>query len=169
MDDADAMPLATRPYMPGYGILPAEDGPGLLPWSWALERLQSSHEYWLATTWPDGGPHVMPVWGVWRDGALWFSSGLGSRKARNLENDPQCVLTTDNPREPVVVEGEAERVLELEEIAAFNDTVNEKYGTHSSADFYDPATNGVWRVTPTWVFGLASDDFTGTPTRWEPS
>ena len=32
-------PNATRPYMPGYGILPATEGTGLLPWSWAVERL----------------------------------------------------------------------------------------------------------------------------------
>jgi len=102
MTDGDVTPQATRPFMPGYGIDPAHAGHGLLPWSWALERLRSSHEYWLATTWPDGGPHVMPVWGVWRDGALWFSSGLRSRKATNLAHDPRCVLTTDDARHPVV-------------------------------------------------------------------
>ena len=37
---------------------------GMLPWSWAEERLTRSHDYWCATTWPDGRPHVMPVWAV---------------------------------------------------------------------------------------------------------
>ena len=49
----------------------------------------------------------------------------------------------------------------------FNDTVNAKYDTSYTVDFYDPATNGVWTVRPTWVFGLDGDDFTGSPTRWE--
>ena len=71
-----------RPHMPGYGILPAGEGIGLLPWSWAVERLERSHDYWLATVWPDARPHVMPVWGVWREDALWFSSSKTSRKAR---------------------------------------------------------------------------------------
>ncbi len=51
--------------MPGYGLLDAAQGAGLLPWSWAVERLQRSHDYWVATVRPDGPPHVMPVWGVW--------------------------------------------------------------------------------------------------------
>ncbi len=34
-----ADPRASRPYMPGYGILDAASGKGLLPWSWASERL----------------------------------------------------------------------------------------------------------------------------------
>jgi hypothetical protein len=153
--------------MPGYGVLAAEEGRGLLPWSWAVERLRASHDYWLATSWPDGGPHVMPVWGVWRDDRLWFSSSLASRKARNLEHDPSCVLATDDAQQPVVVEGDAARVVDLAVIATFNDTVNAKYGTDYTADFYDPETNGVWQVEPSWVFGLVGDDFTGSPTRWE--
>ena len=74
--------------MPGYGVQPADEGTGLLPWSWAVERLTASHDYWLATTWPDGRPHVMPVWGVWWQDALWFSCGLRSRKARNIGARP---------------------------------------------------------------------------------
>ena len=34
-----AEPIGTRPHMPGYGTLDAEHGTGLLPWSWARERL----------------------------------------------------------------------------------------------------------------------------------
>ena len=71
-------PTASRPYMPGYGIAEPEDGQGLLPWSWAEERLVSSHDYWVATSRPDGRPHLMPVWGVWFDDAWWFSSGRRS-------------------------------------------------------------------------------------------
>jgi nitroimidazol reductase NimA-like FMN-containing flavoprotein (pyridoxamine 5'-phosphate oxidase superfamily) len=153
--------------MPGYGILPADQGRGLLPWSWAVARLRAAHDYWLATTWPDGGAHVMPVWGVWRDDAMWFSSSLGSRKARNLERDGRCVLTTDDAKSPVIVQGEAERVDDRGLLTAFNDTVNAKYDTNYTVDFYDPATNGVWTVRPTWVFGLVGEDFTGSPTRWE--
>ena len=68
-----AEPTASRPYMPGYGLLDATLGTGLLPWSWAVERLTRSHDYWVATVRPDGRPHVMPVWGIWMDDALWFS------------------------------------------------------------------------------------------------
>jgi hypothetical protein len=56
-------PKASRPYMPGYGILDAKSGSGLLPWSVAVERLTEARNYWIATTRPDGRPHAMPVWG----------------------------------------------------------------------------------------------------------
>ena len=60
-------PPADRPVMPGYGILPADQGSGLLSWAEAERRLTASHDYWVATVRPDGRPHVMPVWGVWAE------------------------------------------------------------------------------------------------------
>lgn len=62
--------------MPGYGILGPDQGSGLLSWAWAQQRLSESRNYWVCTVRPDGRPHVMPVWGVWDAGELWFSSGL---------------------------------------------------------------------------------------------
>ena len=93
--------------MPGYGVVAADAGSGLLPWSWAERQLVSSRNYWLSTSWPDGRPHSMPVWAVWHEGALWFSSSRRSRKSRNLARDPRCVLTTEDARQPVVIEGSA--------------------------------------------------------------
>ncbi len=58
------------PLMPGYGISDANSGKGLLEWSWATERLMKAHNYWLATTRPDGRPHCMPVWGIWLEDGL---------------------------------------------------------------------------------------------------
>ena len=34
MSESDAIPEASRPYAPGYQILDAQSGHGLLPWSW---------------------------------------------------------------------------------------------------------------------------------------
>jgi pyridoxine/pyridoxamine 5'-phosphate oxidase len=102
--------------MPGYGTLPATEGSGLLRWSWAEERLARSHDYWLATVTPWGTPHIMPVWAIWHEGRLWFSSSNGSRKTRNLTGQPQCSMTTDDPLEPVVVEGAVERITDAGEL-----------------------------------------------------
>ena len=86
--------------MPDYGIQGPDEGSGLLPWSWAEERLTTSRNYWVTSLWPDGRPHSMPVWGIWDGEALWFSSGRRSRKARNLAADPRCVVTTEDANEP---------------------------------------------------------------------
>jgi PPOX class probable F420-dependent enzyme len=160
-------PRAGRPYMPGYGIVGPDEGRGLLPWSWAEERLIASHDYWVATVWPDGRPHVMPVWGIWHDGSVWFSSSVQSRKARNLRGDPRCVVTTDNPIEPVVVEGVAEVVRELGAIQELVSRVNAKYSSEITVEFMDPEVNATFRVRPRWVFSLNDKAFTESPTRWE--
>ncbi|MGZ4644532.1 MAG: pyridoxamine 5'-phosphate oxidase family protein [Blastococcus sp.] len=159
-------PAADRPHMPGYGVLAADAGSGLIPWAEAQRRLTVSHDYWCATVRPDGRPHVMPVWGVWLDGQVWFSGGRLSRKARNLAADPRCTLTTDDARNPVVVEGVAERVTDPARIAAFLDAVNAKYDADLAIDFLDPEVNGSYAVRPVTVIALTDGDFTGSPTRW---
>ena len=159
-------PIASRPYMPGYGTLGPNEGRGLLPWSWAEERLSKSHDYWVATRHPDGRPHVMPVWGVWHDSRLWFSCSRGSRKTRNLASDPRCAISTDDAQEPVVLEGRAELVTDRERLAAILDRINSKYETNLGRETLDPSVNACFRVRPSLVFGLTEDDFTGSPTRW---
>jgi general stress protein 26 len=159
-------PTAARPHMPGYGTLAAAEGSGLLPWSWAEARLTSSHDFWLATVTPLGAPHLMPVWGVWDHGVLWFSSSNGSRKARNLVGEPRCSVSTDNPLEPVVVHGRAERVTDRAALTAMLAAENAKYGTSYGIEMVDPASNSVFALHPEWVFALDSADFAGSPTRF---
>ncbi len=160
------VPPPSRPQMPGYGLLGPDEGTGLLPWSWVADRLTSSHDYWLATVRADGRPHVMPVWAVWHDGALWFATSVGSRKARNLTADPRCTITTDNALEPVVVEGIAELVTDHHALADYIGRENAKYGTDYGVEFVDPNVNATFHVGPTWVFSLTEDDFVGSPTSW---
>ena len=159
-------PVAERPYMPGYGIVPAGDGNGLLSWAWAEEKLLRSHDFWLATVSADDVPHLMPVWAVLLEGQLWFSSSNGSRKARNLAVRPRCSLATDNPLEPVVVMGDARRVTDSDALAGMLEAENAKYGTNYGMDMVDPASNSVFALRPERVFALDSGDFTGSPTRF---
>jgi hypothetical protein len=154
--------------MPGYGVLAADAGTGLLPWSWALDRLRESHDYWVATVWPDGRPHLMPVWAIWAEpDTLWFSSSLRSRKIRNIAAGPGVSVSTADARNPVVLHGNAEVITETRAIQGFLDGMNTKYGTDYPIEFLDPAKNASVRVRPAWVFGVAEDDFEGSPTRWD--
>jgi PPOX class probable F420-dependent enzyme len=150
--------------MPGYGVRASDDG--LLPWSWAQERLTASRSFWLATMWADGRPHLMPVWCVWDAGALSFSTGTRSRKARNLAADPRCVLSTEDASSPVVVEGVAEFVRDPLAIARVAALLSDKYDVELGADFHDPDVNATVRVVPLRAFGLADEDLVGTATRW---
>lgn len=152
-------PNASRPYMPDYGI--KETNEGMLDWAWAVERLTSSHDYWLATTWPDGRPHVTPVWGAWIDDALWFSCGNRSRKARNLDRDPRCSVTTDNAYEPVILDAIVDRGTDA---ARFTEISNAKYDVDYSVDFF--AANALFAARPMSALALNEADFAGSPTRW---
>jgi general stress protein 26 len=159
-------PQASRPHMPGYGTLGPTEGSGLLPWSWAEERLTSSRNYWVVSLWPDGRPHAMPVWGIWDDGSFWFTSSRQSRKARNVAGDPRCVVTTEDTQDPIVVEGTAEIVTAAEALAGLIELVNVKYSTNYSVEMLDPAVSATIRVQPRWAFSLKQEDFSGSPTRW---
>jgi PPOX class probable F420-dependent enzyme len=153
-----------RPLMPGYGIEEGEDG--LLEWPDVLGRLRESRNYWLASTRPDGRPHVMPVWGVWLDDAVWFSSSVRSRKIRNLSERPACTVTTENAAHPVVLDGTAAVVTDPGAIRAFLDATNAKYAAGLEIDFLDPQTNATVRIEPREVFALEEERFTQSPTRW---
>lgn len=160
-------PVASRPHMPDYGILAADEGSGLLPWSWAEERLRASTNFWVATVWPDGRPQVTAVWGVWLDDAAWFSCGLHARKLVNLRANPQCSVASDDSSNPVVVDGIAQVVLDRAAIRRFLDALNMKYESEITEDFLDPGTNASVRVRPISAVAIRHDDFTGSPTRWQ--
>lgn len=159
-------PHASRPFMPGYGVQGSNEGTGLLPWGWAEERLTASRNYWVISLWPDGRPHAMPVWGVWDRRYLWFSSGGRSRKTRNLVADPRCVVAVENATDPLIMEGYAEVVKEVDPLAEVLALINGKYSTDYSMELMDPGVNTTFRVRLHWAFGLVGDDFEGSPTRW---
>ena len=161
---AEGDPAASRPHMPGYGIAPADAGDGLLPWSWAVQRLESAGRYWLATTGLDGSPHLAAVWGLWLGGAFHFSTGGGSRKTRNLAADPRCAVTPEHADESIVVQGVASRVTDPDELSTLLADYRRKYGS----GFPDPLQNPVFTVHPRVVFGVIEreEQFTTTATRW---
>src|SRR6202021_4344105 len=92
----------SRPQMPGYG-LPA-GAKGLMPWTWAEQRLKRSHNYWITTVKPDGSPHTMVVWGLWQDGRFLFSTGSKSRKARTLAENTTCIVGPEHATEAAIAE-----------------------------------------------------------------
>ena len=76
---------------------------GESPWSVVEERLENPERprtYWLATVRPNGAPHLMPVIGMWLDGALHLVIGPGTRKGRNLATEPRCVVATGSTTLP---------------------------------------------------------------------
>ena len=166
---AKSQPKADRPFAPGYGIVGAEDGKGLLPWAWVAKKMSNCRTFWLATIHAglhagQGRPHVMPVWGVWLDDAFFFSTGRKSRKGQNLAANPACTITNDDGEEAVVVEGLATQV-QVEDAAAL-----ERIATAYQKKYkMDPRSMGepIFRVQPSRVFGFVEKTFPQSATRWK--
>lgn len=159
-------PRATRPQMPGYGL--PESKKGLLPWKWAEQRLRKSHNYWIATVRPDGSPHTMVVWGLWLHGTFLFSTGRQSRKAKNLRENPRCVVSTEHAQEAVIVEGIAE-IAKLPARREFLKKYKPKYDFDMSEMEQDILSlkEPVFAVRPVVVFGLNEKKFMSSATRWQ--
>ena len=153
-------PKASRPHMKGYGV--PKSMAGALSWDWAEKRLTDSHNYWLTSVRPDGAPHAMPIWGIWLDGAYYFSTSATSRKRRNLARNPHCVICNENAAEAVIMEGVAQQPKE-EEVPkqAFTD-YKRKYGWD-----LDPKLGPVWMVRPKIVFAMPEKQFPKGVTRWK--
>ena len=79
------------------------------------------HTYWLATTNPDGSPHVMPLGVFWVDGGFYFNAGPGTRKVKNLADNPRCVISVATDQFDLVVEGEAVKVTDDAELRRIAD------------------------------------------------
>ena len=75
-------------------------------------------------------------------------------------------IATEDPYEPVVVEGTAEIVTDPAALRSFLDAMNEKYATAYDIAFLDADVNASMRLRPEKAFGLREKDFTATPTRW---
>ena len=135
------------------------------------------HNCWLATINPDGSPHVNGIGAQWHDGAFWFETGDGTRKARNLARDPRCTLSVSAHEFDLVVEGEAQKVTDPPTVAAmaarwaaegWPARVDET-GRALTAEFSAPSAGPppwfVYRVTPRAATALSVIG-TGGATKW---
>jgi Pyridoxamine 5'-phosphate oxidase len=160
-------PTRSRPYWPDYDAMPKDPAVGLKPWSWALERLEKSHNYWIATSRPDGRPHLMLVWGVWWENAFWFSTGPNTRKAKNMAANRFCTIGTERADEAVILEGVPREISDRDAWKGFATVYNAKYGGDVEPLLLSSGGN-VYRVEPQTAFGQDEHaaNFAESVTRW---
>ena len=166
------------------------DGSRTTSWEQARQRL-ANPEYqrtsWLATTRPDGRPHLMPVIGTWIDDALHLIVGEGTQKGRNLAANARCAIGTTSTTLPsldIVLEGRADPVTDPEDVRRLAEKFSASgwpleadgdkvRGPHGPTAGPPPYT--IYRIVPTKGFGLPGmfgmDKFEPAelpaPTRWE--
>jgi hypothetical protein len=173
MSDTSNEPISTR-NLDRYGS--AE-----LPWSRPRDVLvndtpQADLTFFLATVRSDGRPHSAGVGATWVDDALYFTSGPGTLKSRNLAANPACSVSVRLRGIDLVLEGEARRVTDsatLERVAAVyrsgdwpatveGDALTAPYSAPSAG----PAPWHVYRLALHTAFGVATAEPYGA-TRWD--
>ncbi|MGH2558337.1 MAG: pyridoxamine 5'-phosphate oxidase family protein [Thermomicrobiales bacterium] len=137
-------PQARRLELPrGYAVASGEVE--LLTWAYVDEQLQSALNYWLATTCPNGRPHITPVWGAWVDQALYFDGIPTARWARNLATNPSIAIHLESGADVVILEGVAEDlVTDVDTAARVVAAWDAKYGRLHPK----PAEEGIFRLRP---------------------
>jgi hypothetical protein len=149
-----------------------------IPWSRALKALEAAEPQarcFLATTRPDGRPHVAGVGAVWHEGKVYFVSGIGTRKSRNVAQNANCTVAMALTGLDLVVEGVAELVTDDETLQRLAQRYADggwparvKYGAFTydySAPSAGPPPWHLYAVTPTTVFGLLASE-PGGAMRW---
>ncbi|CAA9545984.1 MAG: Pyridoxamine 5'-phosphate oxidase [uncultured Thermomicrobiales bacterium] len=68
------------------------------------------HPSYLVTVRPNGRPHATRVGARWHEGNIYFLSGPGTRKSRNLAVNPACTIAMRLEGLDVVLDGEAASV-----------------------------------------------------------
>src|SRR5258708_21975866 len=59
------------------------------------ELLRSERTLHVATSSADGWPHVVPLWFVWRDGAVWINNLRRSKRSRDISEGSPVALCVD--------------------------------------------------------------------------
>jgi len=162
-------------------------GAPIIPWQKVQNRLQQKisqapktggpdrHTAWLATSNPDGKPHVMPVGILFIDDAFYFTSGPKTRKARNIARNPDSVISIATHDFDLVVEGSATRVVDHAHLQRIADAFKKegweptvvKGGLTAkySAPSAGPPPWQVYEVKPETIFALGTSEPYGA-TRW---
>ncbi len=142
----------------GYGMDDPQYGFQPIQWPWVVERVTAARNYWVATARADGGPHLTPVWGIWRANAFHFFADPDSLKARNIRRDPRAVVHLESGDEVVILEGTLEPASATPAIVS---SYESKYGI-SLGD----APEGLYRLRLTKALAWLESDFPKTATRW---
>jgi hypothetical protein len=103
----------------------------------------------------------MPVWGLWLDGAVVFSSSLSSVKARNIVREPRMVVHLESGDDVVILEGAAEQIAIDDAIA---DAYEAKYAFRPDASDSD----AFWvSLRPSRAFAWRETSYPDTATRFD--
>jgi nitroimidazol reductase NimA-like FMN-containing flavoprotein (pyridoxamine 5'-phosphate oxidase superfamily) len=146
-----------------YGIPRDGSGADILSWEQIEQWLRDSRNYWVSSTNADGSPHVMPVWGLWFEGAVAFSTSRTSRKGRNLVARPDVAIHLESGDNVVILHGKIAEMTDRDQLERMADAYDKKY--EMRPDPHDPG-NITFALYPAKALTWLERDFPNTATRW---
>ena len=99
----------------------------------------------VSTLNPDGSAQLSPIWFVWEDGVVYFSTTKHRLKVKNLRRDPRISFVVDDPGPPqrtVTFRGEVHSI--EEGLGTVTERIARKYSPDGSA--YESIANTPGRV-----------------------
>ena len=109
----------------------------------------------------DGRPHVKPVWRIWFDGRLYFSTSPKSVSGLNLSTRNSIAIHLESGDDVVILEGKAEPVTDGKLLSKLDEAYFAKYAYHL------PAEDGsVYSLGHKVAFSWVERDFVGSATKY---
>jgi hypothetical protein len=137
-------PKAEQMILPsGYG-----EPKKILNWPDVRRDLEDAPTYWVASTRPDGRPHVVPRDGLWLDDTWYYGGSPETVHNRNLQQNRSLAMHIGDGMKAIIVEGETDFVHATkdvaERLAAENERKYSHYGIEMTPQTYMEI--GVWAL-----------------------
>jgi hypothetical protein len=142
----------------------------MLSWGSVQRILRTAPYLWIATTNPDGSPHLVQQWCAWVDDTLYFEGSDRTRWARNLAHDPRLgfgfqVEDRSAYGEAVVdVAHGLERTVAAKIARQYATKYGERFDYRPAADQYERGP--VFRARPTKLIAFDVTRFSTSATRF---
>ncbi|MEA2574236.1 MAG: hypothetical protein QOH93_1534 [Chloroflexia bacterium] len=148
---------------------PAIVNASALDWSEVVKLLANPRgTSWLSTVSGAGQVHTTPIGAFFVNGTYYFTSGQGTRKRANLDQNPSCTISIHAGDYDIVAEGTASITRDeakIQQLAAFCQSVGWPVEAHAgtlNAPYHAPTTGpapyDVYEMTLRKVFALGISD-----------
>jgi uncharacterized pyridoxamine 5'-phosphate oxidase family protein len=121
-----------------------------------LDKLLTESEIcYIATTKPNGDPHVVPLWFIWHEGKVYFETDTTTQKFKNIQKRNKIVLCFGG-KDTYLVEGSVKWYKEAELGFPIRKMFWDKYPNHMEDKYITDKTllfEVIPEKTQSWHYG----------------
>src|SRR3989338_3611635 len=122
------------------------------------ELLNKEEIAYIATTRPDGRPHVMPIWFIYHEGKIYFETDITTAKSKNIQHNNKVMIVFGG-KNTYIVEGSVKWCKENELGFPIRKMYWDKYGKDMDDSYISektllfeliPEKEQSWHYAPSW-------------------